>query len=75
VKFLNLLINDLIFLLDEALKQLGEIRATQVEMDDADTWNKQPQDVLRERERAYQQSEQGATSCLTLANATVHMRQ
>jgi len=73
VRFTNLLINDLIFLLDEALKQLAEIRAAQIDMDDTDKWMRQPQDVRTERERAYHQSEQGATSCLMLANATVHM--
>ena len=67
--------DDLISLLDEGLKQLGEIRATQLEMDNTEKWNSQPPEVLREREKAYAQSEQGATSCLTLANATVHLRQ
>jgi hypothetical protein len=66
-------VNDLIFLLDEGLKQLSQIRELQVEMENEAQWSSQPSDTRQERERGFTQSEQGATSCLTLANATVHM--
>lgn len=72
-RFTNVLCNDMIFLLDSALKELTEIRATQVAMDDQHAWAAQTQQVQQERQRAYAQSEQGATSCLQLANATVHL--
>ena len=64
--------SDLIYLLDEGLKQLTEIRAIQVEMEQP-AWTAQSEEALRERERTLHQSEQSATSLLTLANATVHM--
>ena len=72
-RFTNVLANDLIYLLDEGLKQLTEIRSIQLEMEDEQRWASQTQAVLQDRQRAYTQSEQGATSCLTLANATVHL--
>ena len=72
-RFANVLANDLIFLLDSAIKELTEIRAMQVAMEDEHTWAAQTQQVQQERQRAYAQSEQGATSCLQLANATVHL--
>jgi len=72
-RFINVLANDLIFLLDEGLRLLAEIRETQLAMDDEATWAAQSAEEREERVRAFGQSEQGATSCLTLAHATVHL--
>lgn len=58
--------------MDEGLKQLTEIRSIQVEMEQP-AWSAQTEEAMQERERTLRQSEQSATSLLTLANATVHM--
>ena len=43
VRFINMLINDMTFLLDEALDALKAIHETQEAMADHDQWNTQPQ--------------------------------
>ena len=43
VRFINMLINDATFLLDESLDTLKAIHDTQVAMRDVASWNAQPQ--------------------------------
>jgi ubiquitin conjugation factor E4 B len=43
VKFVNLLMNDTTYLLDESLNKLAEIHKIQDEMADVATWNTTPQ--------------------------------
>ena len=43
VKFINMLINDTVFLLDEALDSLKAIHDTQEAMADSEQWVQQPQ--------------------------------
>ena len=43
VKFINMLINDTTYLLDEALDSLKSIHDTQEAMADSDQWNQQSQ--------------------------------
>jgi ubiquitin conjugation factor E4 B len=42
LKFLNLLINDSIFLLDESLKKIPELKAMEAEIENSDEWNQRP---------------------------------
>merc|ERR1719408_682302 len=41
-RFINMLINDATYLLDESLKKLEEIHDTEERMRDRETWNAQP---------------------------------
>ncbi|RKP02703.1 hypothetical protein CXG81DRAFT_10500 [Caulochytrium protostelioides] len=74
VRFVNLLMNDTTYLLDEALTKLGDIHSLQKEMDSAE-WATQPQAYQEEKRQALSQAERQATSCMSLGNETVHMLQ
>ncbi len=43
IRFVNMLINDAVFLLDESLDTLKAIHDTQEAMKDVDSWKRQPQ--------------------------------
>ncbi|KAI9016597.1 ubiquitin elongating factor core-domain-containing protein [Hyaloraphidium curvatum] len=74
VRFVNLLMNDTTFLLDESLTKLAEIRAIQLEMADP-SFAAKPQQHRQEREAALRTDERAATSYLSLGNETLHMLQ
>lgn len=57
LKFLNLLINDSIFLLDESLKKIPELKEMEVQIADAEAWSRRPPQERQERERHYHQQE------------------
>ena len=42
-RFVNMLMSDVTYLLDESLSKLSEIHQIQTEMDDTTTWEAQPQ--------------------------------
>ncbi|KAF8517435.1 ubiquitin elongating factor core-domain-containing protein [Hysterangium stoloniferum] len=71
VKFVNLMMNDVTYLLDEALRKLTEISGLQLEMENRETWAAQPQAHRRERERFLHQLEGAATSYNSLGKSTV----
>nr|CAG8451270.1 10049_t:CDS:10 [Entrophospora candida] len=73
VRFVNLLMNDATFLLDESLKKLIEIHEIQIEMDNKEQWDSQPQNRRQEREALLKSLERQATSYMGLGNETVHM--
>jgi len=50
VVFINRLMNDVTFLLDDALEKLAELHAKQAEMDDTAAWNERPPQERQERE-------------------------
>ncbi|KAN0064334.1 Ubiquitin conjugation factor E4 [Thecaphora frezii] len=50
VVFINRLMNDVTFLLDDALEKLQELHQKQSEMDDAAAWNARPVEERQERE-------------------------
>ena len=52
VRFVNLMINDVTYLMDESLSDLAKIHEIQQEMANAETWNAQSQQYRRERESA-----------------------
>lgn len=73
VKFVNLMINDVTYLLDESLSELTQIHNIQVEMDDKATWDAQPQEHRQEREGTLRQLERHASSYTTLGRSTVEL--
>ncbi|KXS14742.1 hypothetical protein M427DRAFT_112436 [Gonapodya prolifera JEL478] len=73
VRFVNMLVNDVTFLLDEGISKLVEIRTVQQEMADARTWGAQTEDHRRDREQVLTSAERQASSYMSLANETVNM--
>ncbi|ORX94013.1 hypothetical protein K493DRAFT_315713 [Basidiobolus meristosporus CBS 931.73] len=73
VRFVNLLINDTTYLLDEGLSKLAEIHTIQKEMANTEAWNQRPNQERSEREALLQQDERQAQSCIALGNETVNM--
>lgn len=72
LKFLNMLINDAIYLLDESVKKLPEVRETLKAMSNTGSWQAQPEREREEREASLRQTEQILRSDLYLAR--VHLR-
>ncbi|KAF8631028.1 hypothetical protein AX15_002639 [Amanita polypyramis BW_CC] len=73
VRFVNLMINDVTYLMDESLGELAQIHNIQVEMDDKVTWNSKPQEYRRERENTLQSLERHASGYITLGRSTVEL--
>nr|XP_009859036.1 ubiquitin conjugation factor E4 B isoform X1 [Ciona intestinalis] len=73
VRFVNMLINDTTFLLDESLDSLKRIHETQELMRDEKEWNKLNQEMRASKERQLQQDERQCKSYLTLTNETLNM--
>ena len=69
--FTNALANDLVFLLDEGLKALSNIRSAQAEQE-TEAYRQLPQQAREEKETEYKQAESMATSYLQLASSTIH---
>lgn len=72
-RFLNMLINDAIYLLDEAMKKLPEVRQIETDMQDQASWAARPQQERQERESAFRQTRRHLRSNLTLAMVHVRM--
>jgi ubiquitin conjugation factor E4 B len=68
VKFINMLINDTTFLLDEALDSLKSIHDTQEAMADSDQWNQQSQEMRESRLHQLAEDERQCRSYLTLSS-------
>ncbi|KAF8579833.1 hypothetical protein K439DRAFT_1522775 [Ramaria rubella] len=73
VRFVNLMMNDVTYLLDESLSKLTEIYNIQMEMEDQETWAAKPQAQRRERERLLHQLEGSATTYTALGKSTVEL--
>jgi len=73
VKFVNLMINDVTFLMDESLSELSTIHNIQVEMDDQAAWNARPQEYRRDRENQLRTLERHASGYTTLGKSTVEL--
>lgn len=73
VKFVNMLMNDTTFLLDESMESLKRIHEIQEEMKDTDKWNKQTREHQSSRQRQLANDERQCRSYLTLASETVDM--
>ena len=73
VRFVNLMINDVTYLMDESLSDLAKIHEIQQEMTDVETWNAQPQQYRRERESALRTLERHTSGYVQLGRSTVQM--
>lgn len=73
VKFVNMLMNDTTFLLDESLEYLKRIHETQALMMDEAKWKKLSSENQQSRQRQLLQDERQCRSYLTLGKETVDM--
>ncbi|XP_033763599.1 LOW QUALITY PROTEIN: ubiquitin conjugation factor E4 B-like [Pecten maximus] len=73
VKFVNMLMNDTTFLLDESMDCLKRIHEVQEDMENAVEWAKQPKEEQQSRQRQLAMDERQCRSYLTLATETVDM--
>ena len=73
MRFLNMLINDAIWLLDESLKKLPEVREFDAETADQVAWSARPARERAEREAANRQTERALRNDLVLAKVHVRM--
>ncbi|RXW24419.1 hypothetical protein EST38_g1415 [Candolleomyces aberdarensis] len=73
VKFVNLMINDVTYLMDESLGEMAQIHNIQVEMDDQDAWNQQTNQYRQERESTLRSLERHASGYATLGRSTVEL--
>lgn len=71
IRFVNLMINDVTYLMDESLTDLTKIHEIQREMADAETYARQPLQYRREREGALRGLERQTTSYTQLTKSTV----
>ena len=72
VRFVNLMINDVTYLMDESLSELAQISQIQHEMEE-EGWNNRPQQYRREREGTLRQLERHASGYTTLGRSTVDL--
>eukprot|EP01133_Synstelium_polycarpum_P017689 gene17689-21093_t len=72
LRFTNMIINDSIYLLDESLSKLADIRTAQTLFEDP-AWATTPEETKRERVEAFNRLESQVKSCLLLANNNVNM--
>uniref|UniRef100_UPI00358E0FF2 ubiquitin conjugation factor E4 B isoform X2 n=1 Tax=Myxine glutinosa TaxID=7769 RepID=UPI00358E0FF2 len=73
VRFINMLINDTTFLLDESLDSLKRIHEIQEEMKNKDTWDRLAQEQQQSRTSQLSQDERQCRSYLMLAMETLDM--
>ncbi|CAH0564355.1 unnamed protein product [Brassicogethes aeneus] len=73
VKFVNMLMNDTTFLLDESLESLKRIHEVQDLISDDAKWSKLPSEQQQSRMRQLSADERQCRSYLTLARETVDM--
>ncbi|KAH8989635.1 ubiquitin elongating factor core-domain-containing protein [Lactarius hatsudake] len=73
VRFVNLMINDVTYLMDESLSELAQIHTIQQEMRNQAAWAALPLQQRREREATLHNLERQATSYTQLGNSTVDM--
>ncbi|XP_026638040.1 ubiquitin conjugation factor E4 B isoform X1 [Microtus ochrogaster] len=73
VRYINMLINDTTFLLDESLESLKRIHEVQEEMKNKEQWDQLPRDQQQARQSQLSQDERVSRSYLALATETVDM--
>ncbi|KAI8636432.1 ubiquitin elongating factor core-domain-containing protein [Parasitella parasitica] len=72
-RFVNMLMSDVTYLMDESLSKLTEIHQIQLEMKDRAAWEAQTPQHRQEREGSLPSLERQAQSYVALGNETVHM--
>ncbi|CAI5516161.1 unnamed protein product [Closterium sp. Naga37s-1] len=75
LRYVSLLINDSIYLLDEALEKIPRLKEEEAAMADKDQWLQLPAEERQTREQDYQRDQSIVRSDLQLANANVRMIQ
>lgn len=73
VKFVNMLMNDTTYLLDESMETLKRIRELQDLMDNQTEWDKLNTEQKQSKQKQLSQDERQCRSYLTLASETVEM--
>ncbi|KAL1021148.1 hypothetical protein UPYG_G00009400 [Umbra pygmaea] len=73
VRYINMLINDTTFLLDESLESLKRIHEVQEEMKCKEQWDQLPREQQQSRQSQLTQDERVSRSYLALATETVDM--
>jgi hypothetical protein len=72
-RFTNFVYNDIMLLLEEALKNLRTIRSEQLAMADTETWRALPPQTQHDRQVEFGRTEQNTAGLMQLANSIVHM--
>ena len=72
VRFVNLMINDVTYLMDESLSEMTKIHEIQVEMEDP-AYASKPPEYRREREQTLRMLERHASGYTQLGNSTVSL--
>mmetsp|Transcript_46593 Transcript_46593/g.122326 ORF Transcript_46593/g.122326 Transcript_46593/m.122326 type:complete len:1040 (-) Transcript_46593:517-3636(-) len=75
VRFVNMLINDAIYSMNEALTKLATIKETQAEMADEHAWAQQPPRVRQQRAQEHQQNEGHARYFMVFTSEVLNMVQ
>lgn len=73
VRFVNMMINDSIYSMDEALTKLAGIKALQLEIDDEASWARQPRQQAMQRRRQMEQDESSARYFMVFTTEVLHM--
>lgn len=73
LKFLNFLINDSIYLLDESLNTILELKGLEAEMSNITEWERRPAQERQERTRLFHSQENTIRIDMKLANEDVSM--
>lgn len=73
VRFVNLMINDVTYLLDESLSDMSRIRVIELEMEDTASWNAKTPEQKRETEKNLRDLERKATGYNQLGDSTVNL--
>eukprot|EP00742_Colponemidia_sp_Colp-10_P004728 GILJ01005043.1.p1 GENE.GILJ01005043.1~~GILJ01005043.1.p1 ORF type:complete len:1070 (+),score=161.11 GILJ01005043.1:3-3212(+) len=73
VSFVHLMLNDMTYLIDEALAKLAEIKAFQTIRSNPQEWDAMPPAQQQEREALHANTERMAKGSMQLGNETIHM--
>lgn len=73
VRFVNYLLNDTTFLLDESLSKFKTIHDLQLEMADKATWDAQTAEEKKDKEKLFKSAEGQATSFLIYTYEVLHL--
>ncbi|KAF9454682.1 hypothetical protein P691DRAFT_804031 [Macrolepiota fuliginosa MF-IS2] len=73
VRFANLMMNDVTYLLDESLNDITQIHAIQTEMDNKEVWAAKPPQYREEREQSLRGLERQAAMYAALGETTVEL--
>lgn len=73
VRFANMLMNDLTYLLDESLSKLAEIRDIELAKENPETWNAQAPEIRQTREQSFASAEKMVKTFLIFGKETLNL--